>query len=841
MLRNNNTAVIDSLSRKSVKNNRRRSLSMTFTVFLSAFMLFSVLTVGTTYFKMEKLQNIRLMGADFDAVVYGITDIQMALCRDNPDILNCGAVAVSGYVAETEKEAVPDVGLLWADETCWNDMMKPARKWIKGHYPTRKDEIMVTEKALKKCGFDDLTIGDTFTVTYGVQEKQKEQTFLICGIWDGYGPTGDFYVSEAFYKQTGLKLSDVSSGRYHIDFKQNLMSPEKQEAFRESMHLEKIQRLLFTGDFAYSVRILAGTAGLIFITCLCAYLLIYNIMYLSVAGNIRYYGLLQTIGMTGRQIYRLIYGQMLLIGGIGITGGLIAGCLVSFFLIPVIIESLGIRTGKSLQITVSFHPAIFLLTVLLTGVTIYIAGRKPAKTAVSCSPMEALGYRPENRRNRKNKHPRCPGKHSQTTAKGSLVWRLAKKQITKDRKKSAVVMLSLSTGISVFLCITTLITSQGAREFIYNDRNLDMVLKNDTLMKKEKEERTEIFNKTLLEKIKNTDGVESIEPVICTEITVPWEPDFADLWMKEYYETWMTIPYEDEIREYKEHPENFGSSLVGISDEDFRALNQDLDNPIDEDAFLTGKTCLLYRNSLNFTDSDLAGKTVTCAQYDAPENTRSFRIAGLTDINDYTALLGYPPTIIVSRQAVREFARNPSVFKLGVKYTEEYNKTTEKAILSTMNKQTKDYSYESKIELMENVKDAQGSMMETGTGIVFILALIGIMNYVNTFIGNVQNRAVELSILESIGMTEKQIKRMLVSEGLLYAAGALIITGTIGTAVTYVLYQSMNYMGTPFKIPALPVLGSMVLITAICAFVPAMAWRQIERRGAVTERIKGVE
>ena len=188
MLRNNNTAVIDSLSRKSVKNNRRRSLSMTFTVFLSAFMLFSVLTVGTTYFKMEKLQNIRLMGADFDAVVYGITDIQMALCRDNPDILNCGAVAVSGYVAETEKEAVPDVGLLWADETCWNDMMKPARKWIKGHYPTRKDEIMVTEKALKKCGFDDLTIGDTFTVTYGVQEKQKEQTFLICGIWDGYGP-----------------------------------------------------------------------------------------------------------------------------------------------------------------------------------------------------------------------------------------------------------------------------------------------------------------------------------------------------------------------------------------------------------------------------------------------------------------------------------------------------------------------------------------------------------------------------------------------------------------------------------------------------------------------------
>ena len=52
------------------------------------------------------------------------------------------------------------------------------------------------------------------------------------------------------------------------------------------------------GDQLHSIQILCGIAGLIFVTCLCAYLLIYNIQYLSVAGNIRYYGMLQPIGMT---------------------------------------------------------------------------------------------------------------------------------------------------------------------------------------------------------------------------------------------------------------------------------------------------------------------------------------------------------------------------------------------------------------------------------------------------------------------------------------------------------------------------------------------------------------
>lgn len=838
MLKNNNMAVIDRMAGKNLKSSRRRSLSMILSVFLSSFLLFSIFTTGITWFQMQRIRNIRLDGAEFDAILYGVTEEQMEACRKNPDIKRTGIAAVSGYIAKTEKEHLPDVGLLWTDESFWNDMMAPARKWVKGRYPEEENEVMATKQALEECGFGGLDVGDTFTAVYGIQDKKYEKTFRISGMWDGYGTKKVFYVSENFYQKTGLTVEDTASGRYYMDFKQNLISPKKQDAFISSMKLKKVQRLFFTGDFAFSMRILAGIAGLVFVTCMCAYLLIYNIMYLYVAGNVRYYGLLQTIGMTGAQIRRLMYRQMLLVCGIGTTGGILTGGLVSLFLIPVIIKSLG--SGKADEITVSFHPAVFLLTILLSGITVLIAGRKPAETAIAYSPVQALGYRPQADRPKNHfhrlKHTSCPTQSPDSLqtpdaaartgishpGKGPLIWRMAKRQITKDRKKSALVMLSLAAPLSVFLCMTTLLTSQGAREFVSSDRNLDMNIKNDTLKQEKKEDRVNIFDQKLLKRLKNMDNIKEMNPVIYTEITVPWEPDFADLWMREFYETWMNIPYEDDLAEYKEHPENFGSSLVGITPSDFQSLNSSLEVPIDEDAFLSGKTCILYRDTLALKDSDISGKTITCAEYGNPEHTRSFQIAGLTDTNDYTALLGFPPTIIVSNTVVKEFVKEPVICSLGVTYTKEYDKKTEADLLAVLNQQTTDYSYDSKIELLENVKEAQGSLPVVSAGIVLILALIGITNYINTFMGSIHSRSIELSILESIGMTGRQIKQMLITEGLLYAAGALAITGTAGTAITWILYQSMNYMKADFHIPAAPVPGIVLAILLICALIPAV-------------------
>ena len=53
------------------------------------------------------------------------------------------------------------------------------------------------------------------------------------------------------------------------------------------------------------------------------------------------------------------------------------------------------------------------------------------------------------------------------------------------------------------------------------------------------------------------------------------------------------------------------------------------------------------------------------------------------------------------------------------------------------------------------------------------------MNYINTFVANVQNRMTEFSIMESIGMTPRQLLLMLIKEGILYAGGAWMVTLTV--------------------------------------------------------------
>lgn len=833
MLKNNNEAVINRMAGRSLRNNRSRTGILVVAVLLSAFMIFSVLTVGTTYFKMERIQNIRLNGAEFDAIMYGVTEEQQRMCEKNPDITETGILAVSGYVEETEADSTINVGLVWADDTYWNTMMEPVREKVEGEYPKQEDEVMVTKEALKECGLEDLQVGDSFTMTYGTFRSNDTKTFRISGMWEGFGTKKVFYVSKAFYDQSGYELSNVSSGRYLIRFKQKIMTQKEQDVFIESMNLGKQQNLFFMADLGNSAAILGGMIGMVCITCFCAYLLIYNVMYLSVAGNVRYYGLMQTIGMTGRQVYRLVQRQMMLIGMAGIVGGIVLGSSVSFLLIPAIVKIMGIRTKQAGQIEVAFHPAVFLLTVLVSGLTVYIAGRKPAKMATDISPIEALGYQTTAVKKKRRK-----------TGKGYMTWRMAKQQITRDKKKFILVVLSLATSLSVFLCMVTLIESQGARTIVSNYMDMDLVIKNDTLKKEDHEKWKQILDEQLLAEIREKEGVQEVHPFFSVEVIVPWEPDFADAWMKEFYAMWMTIPYEEDMEEYKEHPENFGSFLVGIDEQEFDYLNTNLEKSVDEKEFLEGKTCILYRNGLDFQTEDLQGKQVTCAEYVNAGHRRSFEIAGLTDEQYYCGpMLGYPPTIIVSDSALKDFVPNPFVYKTSIRYQQEYDEEAEAVILDMMQESPyhKDFSYESKIDEMKYVKKAQGNMMEIGIGIILILAFIGILNYINTVTGNIQSRRIELAVLESVGMTERQMRRMLVSEGLLYAGGSVALTVTVGMGVTYYLFQTMNYRGITFAVPLLPLLAAIAVVTLVCVLVPLFVYQRLEKRGTIVERIRGVE
>ncbi|MFR6185802.1 MAG: ABC transporter permease [Lawsonibacter sp.] len=117
------------------------------------------------------------------------------------------------------------------------------------------------------------------------------------------------------------------------------------------------------------------------------YLIIYNVFQISVTNDIRFYGLLKTIGTTPRQLRRIIRHQALALSLAGIPLGLAAGWLVGGQLTPVVIAP----AGRGVSV-VSVDPVIFLLAALFSLVTVFFSCRKPGAMAARVSPIEAVRY-----------------------------------------------------------------------------------------------------------------------------------------------------------------------------------------------------------------------------------------------------------------------------------------------------------------------------------------------------------------------------------------------------------------------------------------------------------------
>lgn len=830
MLKNNNNAVITRMAKRSFANNKHRNGIMILAIMLSVFMLFTILTVGGTWLKMQRVQNIRLAGGEFNALIYGgFTQEQRKICENNPDLAEVGASGFGAWAVSTEFDSTLHSTFIWADETQWNKIMKPAIEWVKGSYPEKENEVMATREALEDCGLAGLDVGDSFTITYMDNNGEHTKEFTICGMWDGYGDKKVFYVSKAFFEKSGFTLEDYGRGFLYLKFKSPIVTQKMQDDLEQSMKLGKKQRFFITADTQSSVQILLGLLGLIFVTCLSAYLLIYNILYLSVSGNVRYYGLLQTIGMTGKQVYRLVLKQMLFIGGVGVTAGMLAGVLTSFGLIPAIVRTLGIREA---DISITFHPVIFLLTILIASLTVYAGCQKPAKMATGITPIEALGYRPQNVK-----------KLSHKTGKGNLLWRMAREQLCRDKKKTAMLVAALGICLSFLMCMVTLIESQGPRTIVSNYMDADMVIKNDTMQMETRENWKPLMDDAFLKELQQSQDIREVHPIVNAQIVVPWEADFADYWMSEFYDMWMDETYGDVKEDYQQHPEKYSSFLAGIDREQFTYLNAALEQPIDESEFLTGKACIIVKNSLQLEKDRTIGKTVTFYPDGQENEIFQIEIQGMTDDSYYMNLLGGTPTLIVSDTLVRSIAEHPYVSKVSVQYQQEYDEDTENKILNLMKTSPykKDFSYESKIQEIKTVTKAQGNMLGIGIGITLVLAFIGMMNYLNASAGNIQSRQIELAVMESIGMAGKQVRGLLIREGLLYAGASLGVALTFGLGVTYLLYQSMNYRNVPFHVPILPIVATALLIAILCVVIPLVKYRSMERQGSLVERIRGFE
>ena len=630
-------------------------------------------------------------------------------------------------------------------------------------------------------------------------------------------------MSKAFYDETGYDLKN--NGILCIKLNCNYVFPTTIQSIEKSLDFSDRQIFAPTGYIENSFKLLLGICGLALVICLSAYLLIYNIWYLSISGKIRYYGLLQSLGMTKKQLVRFIIKQMILVGILGIFIGNLLGIILCTKLVPYILGILGISTGN---MTLQFNPVILIVSIVVTIFSIILGMKKPIQIATKVTPVEATKYREciSNGKRYKKK-------------KGAFFWRMAFEQFKKDKKKTVVVLLSLATSLSVFYCLTTIISSQGERTVLPNYWNADFIVQNQTQTTEDINSLKPAIEDSFVEEIRKLDGIKDFHLVEGTPIIFPYVLNsFSDMWITNYIDRTPYLSSEDVKADYKANPSNYYGMLIGIDEEQFDYVNQSLDNPIDKQDFLNGESCIVqyegseipkeYLNQRVFFN--LQGKqyeiTVEAVSYDTQYSGR--------DIG---------ASLIVSQDYLNSLISKPTTLNMYIYYNQKYDEVLEKKITSLVEDSpySNDLHIESQFENMRTIQESQGEMMEIGTIIALLLLLVGVLNYTNTIASSIQNRKLTFSVMESIGMSKKQINQLLIREGVLYALFSVFITLTIGSVITYICFESMNYMEIPFNVPVFPLFSAIILVMLICMITPLLSYKKLAGNRSIVERLRDYE
>lgn len=113
-----------------------------------------------------------------------------------------------------------------------------------------------------------------------------------------------------------------------------------------------------------------------------------------------------------------------------------------------------------------------------------------------------------------------------------------------------------------------------------------------------------------------------------------------------------------------------------------------------------------------------------------------------------------------------------------------------------------------------------------------VLILMGFLNYLNVIVTGILSRQRELAVMESVGMTGRQIQRMLAAEGAVYCGIVGALVSTVGSGILYLLKLYMEHRITYFKFlyPGAAAGGILALIFLACLSVPLIMYGHLEKR-----------
>ena len=824
---NDTSAIVKKLARRSFQHERQRNLFAIVALALTSFMITATFSIGFSYFETYQMQQTRLMGTTADVGITNVTEDQLVEIAKSSLVLDVGIQQRLGSV-DTEHLQSARLGMVWIDDTEWEAHRLPTISGVVGNYPSSKNEVMLPTWALEQMGISDPQIGMEIALSYQIGNSYDyiTDTFSLSGYYTDYISTrtnnrGYVYVSAAFKDSLNVSLDNSVTAMLRFqgndDVDKNCERLQRKIAFTEKQTFEIVP----LGQANGGSIVLAVIVLAVFIS-FSGYLLIYNILYISVAKDVQFYGRLKTIGTTKKQIKKIIYKQATKISCIGIPIGLLLGAVVSFGVVPYFLNMM-YSTNSDVGTKVSFSPLIFIGAAIFTFITAMIASMKPAKIAGGVSPIAALRY------------TAASTKTSIKNCGKMKLSRMAWNNVFRNVKSTTLVFVSLFFGLSLFLVVTGLLHGLSPENYVSQWGVSDFALTYSI------HENEDLIPSEMASEISQIDGIDNLRltyapyPQVTAEVLYD-DTVFHDFLMS--LDGVSDIDFSDPA-ELENYQQNFFSGIFGIDSAYLEEINKTLNTPVDMSAFEQGNVVLLSQTVEGLIQP---GQEITIQ---TQNGQHSFVVAnGFLD-DGFRAgggnECGTAPDLYISQAALQELFPQYRIFRVAF----DTDGQQDENILQELKLITASHSnidIISRYERREEIRDYLVTANVLGTGLSVILLLVGVMNFINTMVVNVNTRRYELAILESVGMTKRQIKRMLSMEGCYYWGVSIFLVATVGTAIFIVLYVifSKEASYAVFSYPFIPLILVAGLVLLICLVVPIWAYIT-DTKLSVVERLRLTE
>jgi len=826
-----NKGTIRKLTARFLKAGRTRNIIAVIAIALTSVMFTSVFTIGGNMLAVIQDQTMRQVGTSAHGGFKYLTREQYENFTRSPLIKDI-AYRLDFATAENEPLMKVYTEISYAEDklASWHFSLPTS-----GRMPRADGEAATSTIVLDALGVPH-KIGAEVPLEFTVGGVKHREVFILCGYWTGDSAimAQNVYLSEEYIEKTlaenvtpedeqieGTISADVWFGNsFNVENKLLRLIEERGYADGE---------INFGVNWAYAAsgEIDPATAAImalvLILILLSGYLIIYSVFAISVKTDIHFYGLLKTIGTTGTQLRRIVRGQAFALSAFGIPIGLLLGYISGVWLTPALLNTMSVYTVR----VNSASPLIFIFAAVFSLLTVFIGCRKPGKIAARVSPVEAVRY---------SGVLGGGSKKEKKTRKVTPLF-MAWSNVTREKRKLCVIVLSLSLALillnGAFSASRSFdIDAYLSGSIISDFAVVDASMLNNAVFRKETESVTQDFLDELAALGVTETGcvyfhnyIHKLTPRAIENLKAQFEADRALL--ERYYR--QSVPsFEQNIKDGLLPTQIYGVGQLTLASfyPDYGKLS-------------SGN----YALSLTYGWHPIyeAGDIITLTNKD--EENRDFEIIGMVEEYPYSisARFIYIPDqkIILADNVFADFFAPPAAMQVNFNVDDERLPEIESWLAEYTATINPFLGYISRNTLKAEFESLQTTYLTMGGAMAFILALIGVLNFINTVVASIIARRREFAMLQSVGMTGKQLRETLFYEGMCYAIMTFLFTFTAGVGVSRLIVRVMAGQTWFFKeyLTIMPSVYCVVPLLVICAVVPLICYRWMARESLV-ERLR---